>query len=173
MRVLFTVQPSVGHLHPLVPVAGALSDAGHEVAVCSAASFRPEVEGFGLTHIGAGLDWLMSDQSTWEAFPPMPPPGPEFAQLGRQFATDDGRLRGAPRWRVEERDDGSAGGEPRLDNAAGAVGVAVKEAHADREDLVEAAVSQIQVLEAGDEELGLAGFHVRRIPAPRGLDHLR
>jgi UDP:flavonoid glycosyltransferase YjiC (YdhE family) len=77
-RALFTVHPAVGHLHPLVPVARALSDAGHEVAVCSAASFRPEVEAFGLTHFDAGLDWLMSDRSTWVAFPPMPPPGPEF-----------------------------------------------------------------------------------------------
>ena len=78
MRALLTVQPSVGHLHPLVPVARALSGAGHEVAVCSAPSFRPEVEAFGLTHIGAGLDWSMSDQATWGVFPPMPPPGREF-----------------------------------------------------------------------------------------------
>jgi UDP:flavonoid glycosyltransferase YjiC (YdhE family) len=78
MRALFTVHPAAGHLHPLVPVARALSGAGHEVAVCSAPSFRPEVEAFGLTHLGAGLDWLMSDRSTWGAFPPMPPPGPEF-----------------------------------------------------------------------------------------------
>ena len=78
MRTLFTVQPAAGHLHPLVPVAGALVDAGHDVAVASAPSFRPEVEAFGLDHFDAGLDWLMSDQSTWGAFPPMPPPGPEF-----------------------------------------------------------------------------------------------
>jgi UDP:flavonoid glycosyltransferase YjiC (YdhE family) len=87
MRVLFTVQPSTGHLHPLVPVARALAGAGHEVAVCSAASFGPEVEAFGLTHIGAGLDWLTSDQSTWGAFPAMPPPGPEFGKfVVRMFA---------------------------------------------------------------------------------------
>jgi UDP:flavonoid glycosyltransferase YjiC (YdhE family) len=79
MRALFTVQPSVGHLHPLVPVASALSAAGHEVAVCTSASFRSQVDAFGLTHIDAGRDWLASDQSTWDAFPPMPPPGPEFA----------------------------------------------------------------------------------------------
>jgi UDP:flavonoid glycosyltransferase YjiC (YdhE family) len=78
MRVLFTVHPAAGHLHPLIPVARALSGAAHEVAVASAASFRPEVEAFGLDHLDAGLDWLMSDQSTYGAFPPMPPPGPEF-----------------------------------------------------------------------------------------------
>ena len=79
MRVLFTVQPSVGHLHPLVPVANALAEAGHQVAVCSARSFAPEVERLGLEHIEAGLDWLTADHGTWTAFPPMPPPGPEFA----------------------------------------------------------------------------------------------
>lgn len=81
MRVLFTVQPSTGHLHPLAPVARALEDAGHEVAVCSARSFGPEIEAFGLSHIEAGLDWLTSDQSTWGEFPPMPPPGPEFGRF--------------------------------------------------------------------------------------------
>ena len=78
MRVLFTVQPSTGHLHPLVPLARALSAAGHEVAVCSSPSFGDEIEAFGLTHIPGGLDWITSDHSTWGAFPPMPPPGPEF-----------------------------------------------------------------------------------------------
>ena len=81
MRVLFTVQPSTGHLHPLVPVASCLTRAGHDVAVCSSASFRPEVEAFGLRHIDGGLDWLTGDQRTWRAFPPMPPPGPEFARF--------------------------------------------------------------------------------------------
>lgn len=81
MRALFTVQPSVGHLHPLVPVANALTDMGHDVAICSAASFGPEIEAFGLNHIDAGLDWLASDQATWTAFPPMPAPGPEFAKF--------------------------------------------------------------------------------------------
>lgn len=81
MRALFTVQPSTGHLHPLVPVARALETAGHEVAVCSSSSFRGDVESFGLKHIAAGLDWLAGDHSTWTAFPPMPAPGPEFARF--------------------------------------------------------------------------------------------
>ncbi|MFN2602828.1 MAG: glycosyltransferase [Gemmatimonadaceae bacterium] len=79
MRVLFSVQPSTGHLHPLVPVANALTGAGHDVAICSSPSFGSEIEAFGLTHIAAGLDWITSDHSTWTAFPTMPAPGPEFA----------------------------------------------------------------------------------------------
>src|SRR5207237_287793 len=47
----------------------------------SSPSFRPEVEAFGLRHLDAGLDWLTSDHSTWGAFPPMPPPGPEFGRF--------------------------------------------------------------------------------------------
>src|ERR1051325_5368564 len=81
MRILFTVQPSVGHLHPLVPVARAAQAGGHDVVVCSSASFRPDVEAFGLPHTPAGLDWLTADHSTWTAFPPMPPPGPEFGKF--------------------------------------------------------------------------------------------
>ena len=52
MRALFTVHPSTGHLHPLVPVVRALSDAGHEVVICSAPAFRPEVGAFGLSYGG-------------------------------------------------------------------------------------------------------------------------
>jgi UDP:flavonoid glycosyltransferase YjiC (YdhE family) len=81
MRVLFTVQPSTGHLHPLVPVARALLDRGHEVVVCSSPLFRADVEAFGLTHVDAGHDWITSNHSTWTAFPPMPPPGPEFGKF--------------------------------------------------------------------------------------------
>jgi MGT family glycosyltransferase len=82
MRALFTVQPAIGHLHPLVPVAKALEEAGNEVAFCSSAGFRPEIDAFGFESFGAGLDWVTSDRSTWTHFPPMPPPSdpafPEF-----------------------------------------------------------------------------------------------
>jgi len=74
MRALFTVQPAIGHLHPLVPLAQALRDAGHDVAFCSSAGFRPEVEAFGFQAFDAGLDWVAADRSTWTHFPPMPAP---------------------------------------------------------------------------------------------------
>jgi hypothetical protein len=41
----------------------------------------------------------------------------------------------------------------------------VEESHADREDLVEAAVSQTQILEASHEELGFAGRDVLLVSA--------
>ena len=36
MRVLFTTQPGAGHFHPLVPLAQALRDVGHDVAFAGA-----------------------------------------------------------------------------------------------------------------------------------------
>ena len=72
----------------------------------------------------------------------------------------------------EEGQDRSAGREPSLDDVARTVGIAVKEADANREDLVEAALPQVEVLEVRDEELGFAGFYVRRVSACRGFDHL-
>ena len=88
MRCLFTVQPSTGHLNPLLPVAETLRDRGHEVAICSAASFRLEVARFGYEYFDAGLDWLTSDQSTWSAFGELPPPGPEFAAFAARMFAD-------------------------------------------------------------------------------------
>jgi UDP:flavonoid glycosyltransferase YjiC (YdhE family) len=82
MRALFTVQPAIGHLHPLVPAARALADAGHDVAFCSSAGFRPEVAAFGFDCFAAGLDWVAADRSTWTHFPPMPPPpDPSFPEF--------------------------------------------------------------------------------------------
>jgi UDP:flavonoid glycosyltransferase YjiC (YdhE family) len=74
MRALITFQPGTGSFRPLVPVARALADAGHEVAFVSAASFRPQVEACGFEMFPAGIDWLNSDLMV--AFPDAPPPGP-------------------------------------------------------------------------------------------------
>ena len=61
MRVLFTLLPATGSLQPLVPVARALVAAGHEVAFCSASSFRGDVATTGFPFHAAGLDWHCSD----------------------------------------------------------------------------------------------------------------
>jgi UDP:flavonoid glycosyltransferase YjiC (YdhE family) len=44
VRVLFTCVAATGHFHPLVPVARALADAGHEVAFAPHAAIAPLVE---------------------------------------------------------------------------------------------------------------------------------
>jgi hypothetical protein len=56
-------------------------------------------------------------------------------------------------------------GASHLSTMPRTLGVAVKVAHANREDLIEAAVSQVEVLEARDEELGPAGLDIRRVSA--------
>jgi UDP:flavonoid glycosyltransferase YjiC (YdhE family) len=61
MRLLFTTTAARGALTPLVPVAAALREAGHEVAFCSAASFRADVERAGFGFFPAGVDYHMSD----------------------------------------------------------------------------------------------------------------
>jgi UDP:flavonoid glycosyltransferase YjiC (YdhE family) len=56
MRTLFTLQPAFGHFHPLVPLAGALAAAGHEVAFACGQRFCPTVAAAGFTCFPAGLD---------------------------------------------------------------------------------------------------------------------
>jgi len=67
MRVLLTTQPAVGHFHPMVPLARALTAAGHEVRVAASASFLPTVEASGLRGVPAGRDWL--EQDALKVFP--------------------------------------------------------------------------------------------------------
>jgi UDP:flavonoid glycosyltransferase YjiC (YdhE family) len=67
MRILFTAQPGQGHLLPLVPAAGALLAAGHEVLVATSASAVPTVAAHGLPAVAAGIDWTMAEMA--HAFP--------------------------------------------------------------------------------------------------------
>lgn len=60
MRALFVCQPAHGHFHPLVPLAAACEDAGHDVAFAVSPSFAPVVEAAGFEALPAGLDWLES-----------------------------------------------------------------------------------------------------------------
>jgi UDP:flavonoid glycosyltransferase YjiC (YdhE family) len=54
VRVLMTIRPTVGHFHPLVPLAEALAAAGHEVAFACAQSFCSMVEAAGFRAFPAG-----------------------------------------------------------------------------------------------------------------------
>lgn len=59
-RILFTLHPGLGHLHPLLPLAAALHRARHEVRIGTARSFGYLVEAAGLPAVPLGLDWLES-----------------------------------------------------------------------------------------------------------------
>lgn len=50
MRVLFSTTAGAGHFGPMVPIATACRDAGHEVKVAAPASFAAAVSGAGLDH---------------------------------------------------------------------------------------------------------------------------
>lgn len=69
MRVLFTCQARTGHLHPLVPLARALTAAGHEVAFATHASMAKQIEESGFRHLPAGYFYE----------------SPEIVELWREF----------------------------------------------------------------------------------------
>ncbi|ONI90814.1 hypothetical protein ALI144C_02345 [Actinosynnema sp. ALI-1.44] len=54
MRVLFTVVSSTSHLYPIVPLAGALRGAGHEVCVASHPDMVDAITTTGLTAVSVG-----------------------------------------------------------------------------------------------------------------------
>jgi len=56
MRVLFTCVGAYGHFHPLVPLAQALADAGHEVAFATNQAFGVRVQHAGFEAIPAGVN---------------------------------------------------------------------------------------------------------------------
>lgn len=56
MRVLFTCVIGHGHFHPMVPLANALRDAGHEVAVATDPAYCQSVRDLGFEAHPAGLD---------------------------------------------------------------------------------------------------------------------
>jgi UDP:flavonoid glycosyltransferase YjiC (YdhE family) len=60
MRIAFTTNPALGHLLPLVPLAQAARDAGHEVVVVGGASVASAVRDAGLVHVVAGPPDLAS-----------------------------------------------------------------------------------------------------------------
>jgi MGT family glycosyltransferase len=62
MRVLFTTLPGAGPFHPLVPLARALVQAGHEVAFTTSLSYCSTVEAVGFRCFGAGYDWLVGER---------------------------------------------------------------------------------------------------------------
>jgi len=56
MRVLLTTHPSLGHWHPLVPLAQALHAGGHEIAFVSTPRFCHTIEAHGFRCFAAGVE---------------------------------------------------------------------------------------------------------------------
>ena len=54
MRILFATNPALGHLLPLVPLAHAARDAGHDVLVIGGASLADAIRDAGLRHVVTG-----------------------------------------------------------------------------------------------------------------------
>ena len=109
MRVLFTTQPGLGHLHPLLPVAAGLRCRGHDVAFASSASFGPQIVAEGFPAFAVGSDWLAVEMV--RAFPEMAsiPPGPARYAWARGAIFAGATARGttadlvdlARRWRAD------------------------------------------------------------------------
>ena len=55
-RVLFSCVPGDGHYHPLLPLARAFAEGGHEVAFATALAVGGRVEAEGFTFLQAGID---------------------------------------------------------------------------------------------------------------------
>ncbi|MBM2620125.1 DUF1205 domain-containing protein [Actinoplanes sp. LDG1-06] len=76
MKVLFAIDPSIAHLYPMVPLAWALQNAGHEVRLASFGGFADRIAETGLTPVQLGdEEWAarVSDDA-------LEPNGPEQAQ---------------------------------------------------------------------------------------------
>ena len=76
MRILFTGVVGFGHFNPMVPLARAFVDAGHEVRFAIDPGFCPTVEATGFTAFPAGLDHrealarFRATMPGWDAIPP-------------------------------------------------------------------------------------------------------
>ena len=73
MRALVVTQPGDGHLNPLVPVARALVDAGHEVLAATSPSYVEDVERTELAAVGIGPPYR------WDAAIDMWPDGADVS----------------------------------------------------------------------------------------------
>ncbi|CAL9438408.1 L-demethylnoviosyl transferase [Actinosynnema sp. ALI-1.44] len=58
MRILFSSLGSYGHTFPLMPLAIAAREVGHDVAFVTTAPFAPAVTAYGVEHVAGGMDML-------------------------------------------------------------------------------------------------------------------
>lgn len=67
MRMLFTTTPGAGHWHPLVPFAGALREAGHEVAFATTPDACAAITALGFPCYPAGVDETAEERQALRA----------------------------------------------------------------------------------------------------------
>src|SRR5437899_1958759 len=65
-RFLFSTIEGYGHFHPLVPLARALKEAGHDVAFAARPSLQPRVAAAGFTFFPLGGD--LATDSEYQQF---------------------------------------------------------------------------------------------------------
>jgi len=98
MKVLFTSSPGLGHVNPMIPLATALRDRGHEVRWAIPAEFAGHLEASGFEVFAAGLGererWPMVRRLVGAPVDGTGPP-PGFTGV-KAFSTLFGRV-GAPR----------------------------------------------------------------------------
>ena len=86
MKALFTVQPTFGHFHAMVPLAQALTEHGHWVAFATGRSFGPVIRQAGFAHFPCGLDFdgskdILEALPEWGSIQAAAPPDTGLQQL--------------------------------------------------------------------------------------------
>jgi UDP:flavonoid glycosyltransferase YjiC (YdhE family) len=84
MKLLFTVQPLVGHFHAMMPLALALKDCGHEVAFATGMSFGSTVWHVGFQHFPCGLDLSSEPNGVFETLPDWETVRARYPSVGAQ-----------------------------------------------------------------------------------------
>lgn len=105
MRMLFTSSPGVGHLLPILPVAIAAHERGHDVVVGCGASLEPLLSRAGLRHVPMGQASLYEVRDQVPGFAAADGPGRTVLMYTEAFghviatAMADDTLRFATDWR--------------------------------------------------------------------------
>jgi hypothetical protein len=79
MRVLFCCMPAYGHLYPLLPLASALRDAGHDVRFGIGAGFVDRVQALGFPADPVGISIPEASRLAEQRYPGRP--GPELGLI--------------------------------------------------------------------------------------------
>lgn len=89
VRVLFSSTSGDGHLHPLLPLAGALREKGHEVAFAMAASYAPRIEAAACEWLASGIELDELNQRTFSGYERLPALPDELRIFVARFALGD------------------------------------------------------------------------------------